>query len=265
MKQIFFSFFLFAACTGCSEGSAEPETEIKNESVAATKPAAKHLADTAARYIYLSFDDGPLDGSEDIDDAVTKENIKINVFIVGQHALSGKKMEDYYQLYLNNPLIEVGNHSFSHAHNQYEKFYENPENVLQDFLKCQDQLKIPNRYARQPGRNQWRLKDTAINDVRSGSLSADLLYKNGFKVFGWDIEWQHDGKTGAPIQTVDDMVETIEKRLTEKKTVRTGHLVLLSHDEMFRNGWEESELKQLIEKLKAKGNYHLEHLSKYPE
>jgi hypothetical protein len=34
---------------------------------------------------------------------------------------------------------------------------------------------------------------------------------------------------------------------------------------MFRNGWEESELKQLIEKLKAKGNYHLEHLSKYPE
>jgi len=64
---------------------------------------------------------------------------------------------------------------------------------------------------------------------------------------------------------VDDMVETIEKRLKEKKTVRPGHLILLSHDEMFRNGWEESELKQLIEKLKAKGNYRLEHLSKYPE
>jgi hypothetical protein len=174
-------------------------------------------------------------------------------------------MRRYYQLYLNNPLIEVGNHSFSHAHNQYEKFYENPQNVLQDFLKCQDQLKIPNKYARQPGRNQWRLKDTSINDVRSGSQSADLLYKNGFKVFGWDIEWQHDSKTGTPVQTVDDMIEIIEKRLNEKKTVRPGHLVLLSHDEMFRNGWEESELKQLIEKLKAKGNYRLEHLSKYPE
>jgi peptidoglycan/xylan/chitin deacetylase (PgdA/CDA1 family) len=264
MKQTIISFLLFFAFSACSEGSAEPETEVK-EPGAETKPVIKPLADTAARYIYLTFDDGPLEGSEDIDDAATKENIKINVFIVGQHAQSNKRMKGYYQLYIDNPLIEVGNHSYSHAHNQYEKFYENPQNVLQDFLKCQDQLKIPNKYARQPGRNQWRLKDTAINDVKSGSQSADLLYKNGFKVFGWDIEWQHDGKTGAPIQTVDDMVEAIEKRLTEKKTVRPGHLVLLSHDEMFRNGWEESELKQLIEKLKTKGNYHLEHLSKYPE
>ncbi|MES1219042.1 MAG: hypothetical protein ABUT20_26280, partial [Bacteroidota bacterium] len=71
--------------------------------------------------------------------------------------------------------------------------------------------------------------------------------------------------TGAPIQTVNDMVEIIERKLNDKKTVRPGHLVLLSHDEMFRNGWEESELKQLIEKLKSRGNYRLEHLSKYPE
>lgn len=260
MKQTIFSVLLFFVCISCSEDNTESGSPV-NKKASALEP----LRDTTTRYIYLTFDDGPLDGSEDIDDAVTKENIKINVFIVGQHAQSTKKMRRYYQLYLNNPLIEVGNHSFSHAHNQYEKFYENPQNVLQDFLKCQDQLKIPNKYARQPGRNQWRLKDTSINDVRSGSQSADLLYKNGFKVFGWDIEWQHDSKTGTPVQTVDDMIEIIEKRLNEKKTVRPGHLVLLSHDEMFRNGWEESELKQLIEKLKAKGNYRLEHLSKYPE
>jgi len=260
VKQTIFSVLLFFVCISCSEDNTESGSPV-NKKASALEP----LRDTTTRYIYLTFDDGPLDGSEDIDDAVTKENIKINVFIVGQHAQSTKKMRRYYQLYLNNPLIEVGNHSFSHAHNQYEKFYENPQNVLQDFLKCQDQLKIPNKYARQPGRNQWRLKDTSINDVRSGSQSADLLYKNGFKVFGWDIEWQHDSKTGTPVQTVDDMIEIIEKRLNEKKTVRPGHLVLLSHDEMFRNGWEESELKQLIEKLKAKGNYRLEHLSKYPE
>ena len=260
MKQTIFSVLLFFVCISCSEDNAKSESPVNNKA-----SALEPLRDTTTRYIYLTFDDGPLDGSEDIDDAVTKENIKINVFIVGQHAQSTKKMRRYYQLYLNNPLIEVGNHSFSHAHNQYEKFYENPQNVFQDFLKCQDQLKIPNKYARQPGRNQWRLKDTSINDVRSGSQSADLLYKNGFKVFGWDIEWQHDSKTGTPVQTVDDMIEIIEKRLNEKKTVRPGNLVLLSHDEMFRNGWEESELKQLIEKLKAKGNYRLEHLSKYPE
>ncbi|MBL7763185.1 MAG: polysaccharide deacetylase family protein, partial [Chitinophagaceae bacterium] len=214
--------------------------------------------------IYLTFDDGPLEGSEDINEAVTKEQVKINVFVVGQHALSNDKMKNYYQLYLANPLIEVGNHSFSHAHNQYRKFYEDPQAVLQDFLKCQELLKIPNKYARQPGRNQWRLKDTTSNDVISGMKSADLLFQNGFRVFGWDVEWEHDAKTGTPIQTVDDMVELIGRKLQDKKTLRSGHLVLLSHDEMFRNGWEESELKELIDRFKAKGNYRFEHLSNYP-
>lgn len=265
MKYFHLPLLLISIITSCTEGNTGNKTEIRNGLKEKTNQGIKSLADTATRYIYLTFDDGPLEGSEDIIDAVTKENIKINVFIVGQHALSNEKMRRYYQEYLDNPLIEVGNHSFSHAHNQYAKFYENPQNVLQDFLKCQDSLKIPNKYARQPGRNQWRLKDTAINDVPSGSLSADLLYKYGFKVFGWDLEWRHDSKTGVPIQTINDMVELIEKKLNGRKTVRLGHLVLLAHDEMFRNGWEESELKQLIVKLKAKGNYRLEHLSKYPD
>jgi peptidoglycan-N-acetylglucosamine deacetylase len=265
MKQIILSFIFFLMIAGCNEGTSEAETTVNDQLLVRDIAKPIDVADTVARYIYLTFDDGPLEGSEDIDDAVRKEKIKINVFIVGQHALANKRMHGFFQLYIDDPLIEVGNHSFSHAHNQYQKFYENPENVLRDFLKCQQQLNIPYKYARQPGRNQWRLKDTAINDVSSGAKSADLLYKNGFKVFGWDVEWQHDPKTGAPIQTVDDMVETIERKLTDRKTVRPGHLVLLSHDEMFRNGWEESELKQLIEKLKVKGNYRLEHLSKYPE
>ena len=67
------------------------------------------------------------------------------------------------------------------------------------------------------------------------------------------MEWQHDSRTGAPIQTVDDMVGLI-KKLNENKTVTPHHLVLLAHDEMFRDGWEESELKQLIDILKAKRN-----------
>jgi peptidoglycan/xylan/chitin deacetylase (PgdA/CDA1 family) len=215
--------------------------------------------------IYLSFDDGPLEGSEDINDAVNKEQIKVTVFVVGQHATSDDRMKGFYKLYENNPLIEVGNHSYSHAHNQYEAFYKNPATVLTDFQKNQKLLSIPNKIAREPGRNMWRLKDIRINDVISGAASADSLYKDGFKVFGWDIEWQHDGKTGVPIQTVDDMESLIEKRLNENKTVKKGNLVLLAHDEMFRNGWEESELKQLIQKLKDKGGYRFEHLSQYPD
>jgi peptidoglycan/xylan/chitin deacetylase (PgdA/CDA1 family) len=263
MKKLFLFSVLISLliCIGCRQTPQNKENKSVKGSV---KGSSILKIDTVVKHIYVTFDDGPLEGSEDIDDAVRKEQIKVNVFVVGRHALSDS-LKDFYKMYQNNHYIEIGNHSFSHAHNHYKEFYDNPSSVVADFMKCQTALRIPNKLARQPGRNQWRLKGVRINDVKSGTKSADMLYKQGFKVFGWDLEWQHDSKTGVPVQTVDDMVELIEKKLIEHKTVKANHLVLLAHDEMFRNGWEESELKQLIDELKAKGNYRFEHLSSYPD
>lgn len=230
----------------------------KKDSVASEKPA------TGINHIYITFDDGPMNGSEDIDDVVRQEKINVNVFVVGQHALSDGKMKKFYALYQHDPYIEIGNHSYSHAHNHYLKFYGNPPSDIADFTKCQTELQIQNKIARLPGRNQWRLKNLRINDVSTGAACADLLYQQGYKVFGWDAEWRHDSKTAKPIQSVDQIISMIEEKLKDHKTVKPNNLVLLAHDEMFRNGWEESELKQLIDKLKAKGNYSFEHLSSYP-
>jgi hypothetical protein len=38
----------------------------------------------------------------------------------------------------------------------------------------------------------WRIKGRSKNDVSSGIAAADLLAKNGFSLFGWDLEWAHD-------------------------------------------------------------------------
>jgi peptidoglycan/xylan/chitin deacetylase (PgdA/CDA1 family) len=261
MKAILYSIFIGVFFWNCREATHNAQNVSVNDS---SKLTSFSKTDTSLKHIYITFDDGPLlKGSEGINDAVRNEQIKVDVFVVGFHALS-KRLNGFYKMYQNNPYIEIGNHSFTHAHNHYEKFYRNPSAVVSDFLRCQTALQISNKIARQPGRNQWRLNNIRINDVRSGSVSADSLFKDGFEVFGWDLEWQHDPKTGAPIQTVDDMVELIEKKIDEHKTVKPNNLVLLAHDEMFRNGWEESELKQLIDKLKAKGNYRFEHLSNYP-
>ena len=215
------------------------------------------------RTIYLTFDDGPLEGSEDVDEAVRREKTKINVFVVGLNTQYSKRLQKYLLLYEANSWIEVGNHSFSHAHDDYFAFYKNPETVLQDFLKNEKILHLANRLARLPGRNMWRLKDRHVDDVKSGSKTADILFTNGFKVFGWDLEWRHDPKSGVPIQTVGDMIDLIEKYFSEKRTVTENHLVILCHDEMFRKSWEESELKQLIDKLRTKG-FNFGHLSEYP-
>lgn len=219
---------------------------------------------TAPYTIYLSFDDGPLQGSGNIAQAITNENIKINVFVVGQHIAGNNERKKDFEEYIENPLIEVGNHSYSHAHNRYQQFYSNADSVVLDFKKCYFLFKLPTKLCRLPGRNMWRIPNKRVNDVLSGADAADILSRDGFRVIGWDLEWQHDGKTGAPIQTVDDMVYMIENKLRKKSTLTDNHLVLLLHDEMFRKGWEESELKKLIEKLRGKPGYQFEHLSKYP-
>ena len=82
-------------------------------------------------------------------------------------------------------------------------------------------------------------------------------------MFGWDLEWQHDLKSGAPLQTVDDMAHLIEQHFAKNRTLTENHLVVLCRDEMFRKPWEETELKDLIARLTGRG-YRFAHVSEYP-
>jgi hypothetical protein len=110
----------------------------------------------------------------------------------------------------------------------------------------------------------WRIKGRSKNDVSSGIAAADLLAKNGFSLFGWDLEWAHDPHRGKPIGTAEDIFKEIEKKLNNDKTFTKSHIVLLSHDEMFRYQYEESELKKLIDLLKSKDGYKISQLKDYP-
>ena len=106
------------------------------------------------KYVYLTFDDGPLEGSEKIDEAIRYEKVPITVLLVGRHA---EAQPHYLELYKENDHIEVGNHSYSHARNHYSKFYFNPEGVLDDFLKSHEIIGSGDRVARLPGRNMLSL------------------------------------------------------------------------------------------------------------
>ncbi|CAC9546178.1 hypothetical protein [uncultured Gammaproteobacteria bacterium] len=213
------------------------------------------------KHIYLTFDDGPLNGSRRINDAVLAEKLPIFVMLVGEHALARPKD---VKLYKENKFIGVGNHSYSHANNHYKLYYSTPKGVLNDFIRNKDTLALDNKIGRLPGRNMWRIKGRSKNDVSSGIAAADLLAKNGFSLFGWDLEWAHDPHTGKPIGTAEDIFKEIEKKLNNDKTFTKSHIVLLSHDEMFRYQYEESELKKLIDLLKSKDGYKISQLKDYP-
>ena len=80
MKTILFSALLILFCCGCLHKEQNEDIDPKPGNIAL--PIAKR--DTALRHIYITFDDGPLEGSEDIDDAVRQEKINVNVFVVGR-------------------------------------------------------------------------------------------------------------------------------------------------------------------------------------
>ena len=148
------------------------------------------------KYIYLTFDDGPLRGSQRINDAVRSEKIPITVMLVGAHALVRPKE---VALYKENEYIEVGNHSYSHANNHYQQYYSHPEGVLLDFKRSMDTLRLTDKIGRLPGRNMWRIGGRSKNDISSGIEAADLLHQHGFSLFGWDLEWMHNTHTAAPM------------------------------------------------------------------
>lgn len=236
--------------------AAQKNTSIKETPRVAGRPAP-------LKYIYLSFDDGPLNGSENIDSVVLAERLKISVFIVGEHAEQSKLLGTYFKLYEQNPFVDAYNHSYTHANDHYQAFYSNPAAVLADIEKNEQLLGLKFKIVRLPGRNMWRLGSRRKDDGVSGSAAADLLAKNNFKLFGWDLEWQHKNN-GEPIQAIDAIAKEIETRLESGDLFTKDHIVLLVHDEMFQKKWEESELKQLIDKLRVHENYVFEHLRFYP-
>lgn len=216
------------------------------------------------KYIYLTFDDGPLQGSENIDSVVLAEKMKISVFLVGEHAAESKKLQSYYSMYEQNPYVESYNHSFTHAHNKYQAFYSDARNVVNDIEKNESTLNLRFKIVRLPGRNMWRLGDRKKDDGPSGRAAADSLAARGYKVYGWDVEWRHNDKDGTPVQSVSEMAREINTRLANQRTFTKDHIVILIHDEMFQKKWEESELNQLIDSLKTNDHYVFEHIRFYP-
>jgi peptidoglycan/xylan/chitin deacetylase (PgdA/CDA1 family) len=198
MKSKFdiFHFIMYVLIVGLltSYGTVSGKTLLKTSSAKQktmnTKPGK--------RYIYLTFDDGPLNGSEYIDSVVLAEKIKISVFLVGEHVMMSRTMDNYFKFYEENPYIDEYNHSFSHANNHYDLFYSNTDMAVDDILKNNNLLKFTYKIVRLPGRNMWRIDGRKKDDVESGSKTADRLEQLGYKVVGWDLEWEHNSTAGAP-------------------------------------------------------------------
>lgn len=267
LKILLFSLVVLFINASCAESknSQNPIPDVFPDPILDSIAYAMSEKDSLnpKKYIYLTIDDAPLHGSEYIDSIISQEKIKTNLFLVGNIIDESTRFLKYHKMFQENRYIEIYNHSYSHANNNYLNFYKNPKLVLNDFKKNQSDFNISHKIARLPGRNLWQIGNKKKNYQQTGSTSAKLLAENGYKIFGWDVEWNYNTKNYSPIQSIDALVKEIDSSYDTSRTFTENHVVLLMHNQMFRKVNEKNDLKELINKLK-KSNFTFEYLSAYP-
>ena len=123
----------------------------------------------ADRTIYLTFDDGPLNGTSNILDVLEAEQVPATLFMVGMHAQASASNKALVQRAKAMPLVTIGNHSYSHAYNHYRHFYSDTEGVVADMLMANAVLGLkPAVHARLPGRDVFRLPSMSKDDNSLG-------------------------------------------------------------------------------------------------
>jgi len=192
--------------------------------------------------VSLTFDDGPLAGTDDCIDVLKSENVKGTFFMVGEHMISDQRKQWVRDAHNNGNLI--GNHSYIHWHESSN--YDDPpvgktnaewlENFQNNDAKIAEVLGAPvgtkYKYSRLPGKNAWRAGDIKKDDGNSARV-ADHLSGNGYEIYGWDTEWNY-GEDYTPIQTPQQMVDIVKNLLQNGPTMKPRKVIVLMHDPMFR-------------------------------
>ncbi|MEQ1677785.1 MAG: polysaccharide deacetylase family protein [Chitinophagaceae bacterium] len=267
-KSLFFilaTFFL----TGCNQSKKEAviapvidRSAIVEQIKTITAAVLKKV--TPKKKIYITFDDGPNRGTLNVLQVVKEENIPVSFFIVGKHVFDSPQQTATWEQLKEDTAIALCNHSYTHAGNRYTKFYEDPEGVVNDFEKSQEQLQFTNNVARMPGRNAWRIDSINVTDINQSRAAIDSVHKAGFAVMGWDIEWSFDHKTMAPDTATSILLRRIQNLLDAETTKTPGHLVLLAHDQAFQKVEDVQKLHAFLQELKNNTGYEFVLASEYP-
>lgn len=256
-------------CNSCNQKNDKKESEKmiqKDHPVAKIVPKIDDeniSSNPDKRVIYLTFDDGPNRGTENLLKILHKRNVCATAFLVGKHAYGSKKQQEDLQLLRNDKLVELANHSFTHAHNKYTDFYKDPIGVIHDFDTAKDSLKLYDKITRTPGRNIWRLNNISVTDLKSSTEAANSLKKAGYKVIGWDLEWKPTNKMALKGDH-EAMLKKVDSIFFNDLEKTSRHLVFLTHDQYLTDADSVNELDFFIEKLQKSNRFVFRKISEYP-
>ena len=168
------------------------------------------------KVVYLTFDDGPSSNITPlILDLLKQEGIKATFFILGSNA-------NYHPELVQRAYNEghyIANHGFTH---KYSEIYENPEAILNDYIRCNEALKKalnnPNyesKIYRYPG-------GSTGGRYHDNKAAGKALLKDNHIAY---LDWNALTCDAEGTPTKESIIENLHKTVGEKQTV-----VLLMHD-----------------------------------
>ena len=213
--------------------------------------------------IYLTFDDGPINGTQNVISILKEFGVDATMFMIGKHVKRDRTTKRLFLEAIKTPNILVANHTYSHANGSYRHFYSNKRGVLKDLNKMDHILSFydPNKrkkFCRLAGRNVFRCKDLNRNDPaikqKNEYKAYNLLKKSGFLIYGWDLQWSYNPKNAKLYKTPKEIVKRVEKLYKKGWTRKKNKLILLMHDFTFKSSLHGKEkLSELITLLEKRG------------
>ena len=228
----------------------------KEDQVEKSESATSNSLTPQTKELYLTFDDGPVRGTGNVLNVLKGEGVPATMFCVGRHATL---RPDLFRRELAMPNLLIANHTYSHANGHYSRFYSDTFELMSDVEHAQIVLG-GRKYLRLAGRNVWRLPEVSRNDRAIMALRGtrelsryDTLSKEGYFIYGWDVEWHFDHRSGRPIESPEALAARIDTLYRHGRPARQGKVVLLAHDFMFRNRYTAGELRRFIRLMKERG------------
>ncbi len=164
--------------------------------------------------IYLTFDDGPSDNTENILTTLREYDVKATFFVNGR--TDDNSMLRYDMIATAGHTL--GMHSYSH---RYRQLYSSPEAFEDDLEKIRDLIAqttgVESLYYRFPGGTSNK-----VASEKSMRNFIDILHANGIEYIDWNID-SHDGDRAGI--TAEEITENVFKNFG-----RYHDNVVLLHD-----------------------------------
>lgn len=188
------------------------------------------------KQIYLTFDDGPSQNTDEILDILKEYDVKATFFVVGK--TDERSVQAYQRIVAEGHTLAM--HSYSH---KYDEIYESKESYAEDLAKLQDYLYqitgILPRFYRFPGGSSNTVSKVDIQELIA------YLNENGITYFDWNIA------SGDAVSTPLSAEVIVENCVT--KLDSTNECMILMHDATEKETTVEA-LPEIIRTIQERGD-----------